>query len=156
MQFAPVLTLIIASSLCVSKSCATEPGELDGRWIELVEVPSREEHPSPIFPHAPQTLVIDGTLFVTKVGDRTTRQSLINFELPGEPKAADLMTVVGEEFWLTRAIYKVEGDILMICESTRDGARPTDFRRRKGIDEELTLLATFKRKVEPPAASLRE
>ncbi len=37
------------------------------------------------------------------------RQSLINFAGGEGVKAADLTTVVGGEFWLIRAIYKLEG-----------------------------------------------
>jgi hypothetical protein len=63
-------------------------------------------------------------------------------------KAADLMAVVGGELWLTRAIYKVEGETLTIAESERDGPRPADFGRREfdgPSTKGLTLIYVYKR-----------
>ena len=129
-----------------------ESSELDGTWVEVVYRPSREEHPALLPPPSdPMTLEIDGHLFLEKSGDRVFRQSLLKL-VPGKmPRAADLTTVVEGEFWLTRAIYKVEGDALTVCEGARDGARPTTFRRSKGVDDEMTLLTTYKRQ---PSASI--
>jgi uncharacterized protein (TIGR03067 family) len=132
-----------------SPSRAAEPSQLDGTWVEIVARPSREEQPGYRAPRDPATLTIDGHLFVMKHGDRAFRQSLIKF-VPGQTStAADLTTVVGGEFWLTRAIYKFEGDTLTICEAGRDKPRPTEFRKWTGVEDELTLLTTFKRQPSP-------
>ena len=146
----PLLCLHLASF-----GHAEEPGvsELDGVWVEVVNRPSREEHPGYSLPRDPMTLVIDGHLLVGKAGDRAFRQSLIKL-VPGQaPKSADLMTVVGGEFWLTRAIYKVEGDTLTIKEGARDQPRPTDFAPWEfdGRNAEtIALLHVYKRRAESP------
>jgi uncharacterized protein (TIGR03067 family) len=124
------LLLFAVCSLTPWSSSLAQPAEpcgLDGTWVEVVSQPSREEHPAYRAPRDPATLVIDGDSFLVRAGDRVLRRSLIRL-VPGQtPEAADLMTVVGGEFWLTRAIFKVEGDRLTIKEGTRDRVRPTDF-----------------------------
>jgi uncharacterized protein (TIGR03067 family) len=153
-----LLTLAAAFGLTLPLATpvtAAEPGELDGTWVEVVYRPSREEHPGYLAPRDPATLVIDGNLFVMKAGDRSIRQSLVRL-VPGQsPKAADLTTVVSGEFWLTRAIYKIEGDTLTICEAGRDKPRPSAFRRWTGGEDELTLLTTFKRQTATPTEPKR-
>jgi uncharacterized protein (TIGR03067 family) len=117
--------------------------------------PSRSERPAYRPPSDPATLVIDGHLVVMKHGDKSTRQSLLKL-VPGQTvKAVDLMTTVEAEFWLTRAIYKMDGDTLTICESERDRPRPTTFRRWEGGNEELTLLTTFVRQRVPATKTSR-
>jgi uncharacterized protein (TIGR03067 family) len=124
---------------------AAEPTELNGTWVEQIHRPTREEHPSPLAPRDPARLVIDGHQFKWTHGDRTSRQSLAKFVHGQAIKSFDLTTVVGDEFWLSRAIYKVEGDVLTICESGRNEPRPTEFRRWRGLPEPLTALTTYKR-----------
>jgi uncharacterized protein (TIGR03067 family) len=110
-----------------SPALADEPSKLDGTWVEVVPRLSREDHPGYRITRSPMTLVIDGDLYLAKSGDRVFRRSLIK-HIPGQtPEAVDLMTVVGGEFWLTRAIFKVDGDTLTIKEGALDHPRPTDF-----------------------------
>jgi uncharacterized protein (TIGR03067 family) len=128
---------------------ASEPPELNGTWIEQVYRPTREEHPSPLFPRDPATLEIDDHQFQWKHGDGTARQSLVKYVPSEATKAIDLMTVVGDEFWFSRAIYKVEGDTLTICEAVHDEPRPTEFRRWQGVLEPSTVLTTYRRNAAP-------
>jgi uncharacterized protein (TIGR03067 family) len=145
-------TFILASTCGLAlwlalPAAAAEPNELDGTWIQILPERPRVGYSLPL---SPATLVISGNLIEEKVGDRACRQSLFT-RVPGRrPNAIDLMTVVGGEFWLTRAIYKIEGDTLTICESTRDKQRPADFRPWTGIEVEVTQLTTYKRQVAPP------
>src|SRR5688572_16011950 len=108
--FCPYLLIVL-----VFPCLAAEPGELDGTWIEAPYRPSRAEHPGYLPPSDPATLVIEGHMLTMKSGDQVFRQSLINFAGGEGVRAADLTTVVGGEFWLTRAIYKLEGDTLTLC-----------------------------------------
>ncbi len=145
-------TLILASTCGLAlwlavPAFAAEPSELDGTWIQILPERPRVGYSLPL---SPATLVISGNSIEEKYGDQVCRQSLFT-RVPGRrPNAIDLMTVVGGEFWLTRAIYKIEGDVLTICESTRDKQRPADFRSWTGIEAEVTLLTTYKRQVAPP------
>ena len=150
MRYFPGIMLVLGLNL-VPAAPNGGPGrsELDGTWVEVVQQPTREEHPAYLAPRAPMTVVIDGHSFLAKSGDRTLRQSLIKPFPDQALKAADLMTVVGNEFWLTRAIYKVEGDTLTIAEGERDGPRPADFTHRKfdGLSTKaLTSVCVYKRR----------
>lgn len=134
------------STLLLAVTClSAEPLELDGTWIEVVHRPSRAEHPAYLISRDPETLVIEGSILVKKHGDRPIRQSLLKLVPSQTPQAADLTTVVDGEFWLTRAIYKLEGDTLTISEAGRDKPRPSDFRRWESLDDELHLVTTYKR-----------
>ena len=144
--------LLATLGLAVGATLATpaEPSELEGVWLEQVYVPTREEHPGKVRIREPMTLVVTGHQFDWKRGDRSERQSLAQF-VPGQtPKAINLMTVSGDEFWLSRAIYQIDGDTLTICEAVHDKPRPTAFRRWEGAqDQNLTVLTTFKRRSLP-------
>lgn len=143
----PVVTLLLVLPL--------PAGELDGTWIEVLHRPSRAEQPGYLAPRDLATLVIDGNMIVMQHGERAFRQSLIKFITGQTPQAADLTTVVDGEFWLTRAIYKLEGDTLTISESGRDKPRPTDFRRWESLDDELHLVTTYQRQPSSPAKADR-
>jgi uncharacterized protein (TIGR03067 family) len=146
MQLTP-LTLACALVLCLAApTIAAEPSQLEGTWIEVLSEQPRVGYS---LPRDPVTLVISGNSLVNKVGDRPFRQSLFKPGAGHSPKAIDLMTVVGDEFWLTRAIYKVDGDVLTICESARDKPRPTTFRPWTGIEDEVTLLTVYRRQPAP-------
>jgi uncharacterized protein (TIGR03067 family) len=137
--FSASYALAVALAACAA---AAEPSELEGNWIEIAPERPRIGY-SP--PFDPANLEVRGNLFVMKAGDRPFRQSLLRL-VPGRgPKAIDLMTVVDGEFWLTRAIYKIDGDLLSICESTRDGERPPELRTGQGVEGKLTVLTTFRR-----------
>lgn len=147
MLFRGFLLTLFMALLPAPQTKAIEPNELDGSWIEVIYRPSREEHPSPLAPREPATLVFEGHQVSWKNGGRTSRQSLVKF-VPGQKiKALDLATVVGDDFWISRAIYKVEGDTLTICEAVHDKARPTEFRRWMGVGDPFTSLTTYKRLV---------
>ena len=115
--------------------------ELEGTWIEVLE---DDPHVARRRTRAPLILVVSGPTFVEKLTDRTVRESLLR-KVPGQRGAIDLMTVVDGEFWLTRAIYKVEEDTLAICEATRDADRPTEFRPQRRVGVALTMLRRFQR-----------
>jgi uncharacterized protein (TIGR03067 family) len=131
---------------------AAAPSGLEGTWIEIL--PERPVVGVSVS-RDPTTLVIAGNSFVEKEYGRTVRQSLFRVVSGHSPKAMDLMTVVEGEFWLTRAIYKVEGDMLTICECGRDKPRPSTFHGGEGDGQELTLLRTFKRQVAVPPQGSR-
>jgi hypothetical protein len=114
---------------------------LEGAWLEVLDQdPQRARRRS----RAQLTLVISGAMLVESLTDRTVRQSLFT-HVSGRDDAIDLTTVVDGEFWLTRAIYKIDNDILTICEATRDAPRPTVFRQGAGEDAQLTSLRKLKR-----------
>jgi hypothetical protein len=163
----PAAALGLALALAPAARAA-EPGGLDGTWVEVEYRPPRAEHPADLPPPSPMTLVIDGHLLVVKKTGRGGRQSLV-LPVPGRPgdahRAIDLMTAVdgatplNGEFWLTRAIYKIEGGVLTLSESGRDGPRPTSFDRQKpglgsGSDEPARQVTVFKRQAaDPPKGS---
>jgi uncharacterized protein (TIGR03067 family) len=123
-------------------SPAVEPSELDGTWIEIVPERPRIGYS---LPREPITLIVHGSVLVEKSGERVVRQSLFRTIPNRTPKAIDLMTVVEGEFWQTPAIYKIESDLLAICEGARDEQRPAQFRGWESIDDRLVLLRSFKR-----------
>jgi len=140
--FAAVCALALYPAM---RAKAAEPSELDGTWIEVPRERLRIRYSPPL---GSATLIISGNSFVMKAGDRPFRQSLFKPVASDGPKAVDLMTVVGNEFWLTRAIYQIEGDILTICESAQDKPRPTEFRTE--TEGELTLMTVYRRQAAPP------
>ena len=95
-------------------------------------------------PTDPAVLVIRGNLLIEKHRHRVIRQSLFKLVPNQNPKAFDLMTLVDGEFWLTTAIFMIEDDTLTICEGGRDRDRPTAFRHWGVVDDDLTLLRSFK------------
>lgn len=154
-MYSRFIPAIIIAMLVTSPGTA-EPNELDGSWVEVVYRPSREEHPSPLAPRDPAKLTIVGRQFTWVHGDKAFRESLVKF-VPGQKfKAFDLVTVVGDEFWTSRAIYKVEGDTLHICEAVHDEPRPAEFRRWRGVGEPLTSLTTYKRLKAPSSLKVGE
>ncbi len=137
------ITLIAAGSV-FSVAESPSPEEIEGTWIEQIPEPSRV---GKMVRRDPETLVIRGNLYITKVGDREFRQSLARKIPGGDPRAIDFMTVVSDQFWLSRAIYKVEKEQLTICEAVKDEERPTEFRSGNGLlpGEKFTSLRVYKR-----------
>jgi uncharacterized protein (TIGR03067 family) len=135
-----VITAVSASSLLVAAE--VQAADLDGTWIEIAPERDRVGYQPPF---EPMTLKISGNAMTELYGERIVRQSLFKRTDEGERKGMDLMTVVDGEFWLTRALYKIEGDTLTICESARDEPRPTELRRWESSQERLVLFRRFKR-----------
>jgi hypothetical protein len=134
---------VIGLNLCNGLSLlALEPTELNGTWIELIPPPSRVGYAVRI---DPTKLVIEKTSMSELVGTTAIRQSLFTLPIKQGSSAIDFVTVVDGEFWHTRGVYKIEGDVLTISESTRDGDRPKDFRPTDVLSGHLVLVRSFQR-----------
>ncbi len=137
--FSGLLALTLAASI---SSFASEPGKLDGSWIEIVPEPPRVGYslkPDPI------KLVVEKNSMIDLVGNSAIRQSLLTFPANQAKEAIDIVTVVDGEFWNIKGIYKLEGDVLTISEAARDAARPKDFRPWESTLDQLVLVRSFKR-----------
>lgn len=121
---------------------ADKPRELDGTWIEIQSQPVDASKRDPV------EITIRKNSLVESHGGQIWRQSLFK-KVPDRPQAIDFVTEVYGEFWSTRAIFKIENDVLTINESDQDKPRPTDFQPVKPFGGNYTPLRTFKRAVEP-------
>jgi uncharacterized protein (TIGR03067 family) len=134
------------------RGSAAEPSGIEGTWIQIL--PDRPLVGLSVR-RRPVTLVIAGSSFVEQDDGGAFRQSLFRLVPGRDPKAIDLTTVVADEFWLTHAIYKVEGDMLTICEGERDAPRPSAFHRWEAVGDDFTALMTFKRQPNVPPKDSR-
>ena len=135
-------TLLPLTLWLATTALSAEPTELQGTWTEII--PDRPRNGKRA-PREPLTLVVDGASLLEKTQNRIVRQSLFTI-VPGKCSSIDFMTVVDGEFWLTRAIYKIEDDVLTVCEAGQNEKRPTLFQGWEALGDRLTSLRKFKRR----------
>jgi hypothetical protein len=128
------LVLVVAGTID-----AGEPSGLEGTWVEI---PKKVKRVGYVLTRPPYTLTIEGDAWTLRCEGVLAQQSL--FSIPERGKI-DFVTLSSGKFWITRAIYKIEGDLLTICEAAIEQGRPTDFLEWPAHDR-LTLVQTFKRK----------
>jgi hypothetical protein len=128
------LTLVAAGTID-----AGEPSGLEGTWIEVPKVVERVGY---VLNRAPYSLTVEGDAWTLRCEGSLAQQSLISIPERGK---IDFVTLSSGKFWISRAIYKIEGDVLTICEAAIEQARPTDFRDRMDPDS-FTIVQTYKRK----------
>lgn len=120
--------MVLVVSLCLSSDSPAQKAAseaLAGKWDDVT--PERENHGKRTV--RPKTsLTITGTAWVAEAeSGRIFRQSLFTLGKDNPHRLIDLVTVDGGIFYTTRALYKIEGDILTIKEGALERPRPTDL-----------------------------
>lgn len=106
----------------------------DGRKVEADRLKDR-------------VLVIDGSTFVDKSGDRIHGKGTITVDASGDPKTIDAAFTEGPIKGMTSlGIYRLEGDKLTSCAAVPKKDRPTEFESKSGTGGWLVVYKRLKPK----------
>ncbi|MFI5380152.1 MAG: TIGR03067 domain-containing protein [Tepidisphaerales bacterium] len=138
------LALFLAMSLsCLSRGDATKDDakSIDGTWLPSAAELGGEKFPEEL--RKTLKLVIGDGKYTVTAGKETDRGT-VKLDPSAKPRVLDITGTDGPNRGKTiLAIYEKTEDTLRICYDLSGGARPTEFKTKKGTQQ---FLVTYDRK----------